>query len=370
MKDYLENPFIFSPRYRILRHLVFWIVHILIFTFVFWPSKGDQGVHLVISTMWAFLFIVYCYPITYWIIPEYLLKEKYLQFAIIMFLWAVAGMFWNYVCRAYIYFPLAAILHFDVGSKNAWAPASLLIMNLMAGFASMIVMFKYWMKKQKDFLSEKNEKINAELQLLKAQIHPHFLFNTLNNIYSYSLKNSAQTSQMLLKLSSLLRYILYDCKTNEVMLDREIDAMKNYIDLEKERYANRLEISLNVEGDTKGNLIAPLLLLPFLENAFKHGTSEQLEKPWLSMDIAVKQHTMRCKIVNSKNYTVKPNDNGIGINNVRTRLSYLYPGNHELKLIDEGNFFVVSLSVELKRLSAIAKPAGTSSLPVPENIIV
>jgi len=146
--------------------------------------------------------------------------------------------------------------------------------------------------------------------------------------------------------------------------------MKNYIDLEKERYANRLEISLNVEGDTKGNLIAPLLLLPFLENAFKHGTSEQLEKPWLSMDIAVKQHTMRCKIVNSKNYTVKPNENGIGINNVRTRLSYLYPGNHELKLIDEGNFFVVSLSVELKRLSAIAKPAGTSSLPVPENIIV
>jgi hypothetical protein len=353
-----------------LRHLVFWIVHVVIFTFVFWPSKGDQAAHLVISTMWAFLFMVYCYPVIYWVIPRYLLKEKYLQFAIIMFLWAVAGMVWNYICRAYIYFPLADILHFNVGTKNRWAPASLLIMNLMTGFASMIVLFKYWIKKQRDFLSEKNEKINAELQLLKAQIHPHFLFNTLNNIYSYSLKNAAQTSQMILKLSSLLRYILYDCKANEVMLDREIDAMKNYIDLEKERYANRLEISMNVEGDTKGKYIAPLLLLPFLENAFKHGTSDQLEKPWLSMDISVKQNTMRCKIVNSKNETVKPNENGIGISNVKTRLAYLYPGNHELKLVDEGNFFVVSLLIELTQAGKTAKPEKISSSAVSENIVV
>jgi LytS/YehU family sensor histidine kinase len=320
--------------------------------------------------MWALLFIVYCYPVMYWIIPKYLLKEKYLQFGIIMFLWGVAGMFWMYISRAYIYFPLADMLNFDIGPKNPWARANLLIMNLMTGFASMIVLFKYWMKKQRDFLSEKNEKINAELQLLKAQIHPHFLFNTLNNIYSYSLKNSAQTSQMIIKLSSLLRYILYDCKENEVMLDKEIDAMKNYIDLEKERYANRLEISMNVEGDTKGKYIAPLLLLPFLENAFKHGTSEQLEKPWLSMDISVKQDTMRCKIVNSKNETVKPNENGIGISNVKTRLSYLYPGNHELKLVDEGNFFVVSLLVELKQANVNLKPAKTTSTANSEKIAI
>jgi LytS/YehU family sensor histidine kinase len=320
--------------------------------------------------MWALLFIIYCYPVMYWIIPKYLLKEKYLQFAFVMFLWAVAGMFWNYVCRAYIYFPLADILHFDVGGKNPWATGSLLTMNLMTGYACMIVLFKYWMKKQRQFLSEKNEKINAELQLLKAQIHPHFLFNTLNNIYSYSLKNSAQTSQMILKLSSLLSYILYDCKANEVMLDREIDAMKSYIDLEKERYANRLEISINVEGGSKGKYIAPLLLLPFLENAFKHGTSEQLEKPWLSMDISVKQNIMSCKIINSKNEMVKPNANGIGISNVKARLSYLYPDHYELKLVDEGNFFVVSLRVDLQQDDVTEKPANTPSLAVSEKIDV
>src|SRR6188768_1606253 len=359
MNDLHENPFIFSPKYRLLRHFVFWTVHILIFTFVFWPSKGNQGAHLLVSTMYAVLFIVYCYPVMYWIIPKYLLKQKYLRFAVIMFSWGVAGMFWMYISRIYIYFPIANMLHFETGNKNPWAPASLLTMNLMTGFASMIVLFKYWMKKQRDFLSEKNEKINAELQLLKAQIHPHFLFNTLNNIYSYSLKNSAQTSQMILKLSSLLRYILYDCKANEVMLDREIDAMKNYIDLEKERYANRLEISMNVEGDTKGKYIAPLLLLPFLENAFKHGTSEQLEKPWLSMDISVSQNILKGKIANSKNEYTPATNHGIGIQNVKKRLAFIYPDRHELKMNDEGDFYVVSLLIELeskKTPTAVSSP--------------
>jgi LytS/YehU family sensor histidine kinase len=120
--------------------------------------------------------------------------------------------------------------------------------------------------------------------------------------------------------------------------------------LEKERYANRLEVSLNIEGDIKDKYIAPLLLLPFLENAFKHGTSLQLEKPWLSMDIAVKQQMLRCKIVNSKSEFTFSGQNGIGLQNVQKRLIYLYPGKHELKINDEGNFFVVSLVLELKNV--------------------
>ncbi len=122
-------------------------------------------------------------------------------------------------------------------------------------------------------------KITVELQLLKAQVHPHFLFNTLNNIYSFSLESSPKTPELILKLSSLLRYMLYDCKAEQVLLEKEIQVMKNYIDLEKERYGNKIQISLNIAGDLKGNYISPLLLLPFLENAFKHGTSDQLEKP-------------------------------------------------------------------------------------------
>lgn len=223
-------------------------------------------------------------------------------------------------------------------------------MNVMAAFTSMIVLFKYWMSKQKAFLSAEKEKVNAELQLLKAQIHPHFLFNTLNNIYSFSLERSPKTPQMILKLSSLLSYMLYECKINDVLLEKEIEIMKNYIDLEKERYGNRLEISINIEGDIHDKFIAPLLFLPFLENSFKHGTSEQLEKPWLSIDISVKNYQLRCKIINSKNEISLPHENGIGIMNVQKRLRYLYPEKHELKLNDEGSYFIVSLLLDLKPL--------------------
>jgi hypothetical protein len=302
--------------------------------------------------MWAVLIIIYSYPVMYWIISRWLLKEKYFQFALIMLGWAIAGWFWNYVCRVYIYFPIANALKFSKGVENPWAPNSYLVMNVMTGFGSMIVLFKYWMKKQNDFLSAEKEKVQAELQLLKAQIHPHFLFNTLNNIYSYSMKGSDKTTDMIARLSSLLSYILYDCKHQYVLLEKEIEVMNNYIELEKERYSNKLEVSINIEGDIKGKYIAPLLLLPFLENAFKHGTSDQLEKPWLSMDLSVYQYILRCKILNSKNDNSYNNSNsfkeGIGIENVKKRLSYIYPGKHELKLNDEDNFFVVSLLLNLE----------------------
>ena len=204
------------------------------------------------------------------------------------------------------------------------------------------------------------EKITAEIQLLKAQVHPHFLFNTLNNIYSFSLEGSPKTPGLILKLSSLLSYMLYDCKADEVLLEKETSIMKDYIDLEKERYGNRIEISWSVEGDTRKEYIAPLLMLPFLENAFKHGTSEQIDKPWLNVDIAVRQHVLRCKIANSKNEFVPHSKNGIGIENVRKRLNFLYPEKHELKMSDEGNFFVVSLLVSLSAETPvyIKKPAS------------
>ena len=119
--------------------------------------------------------------------------------------------------------------------------------------------------------------------------------------------------------------MLYDCKAEEVRLEKEIEIMKNYIDLEKERYGNKIEISWSVEGDIKDKFISPLLMLPFLENAFKHGISEQIEKPWLSIDISVKSDTLRCKIANSKNEFVSYRENGIGITNVKKRLEFIYP---------------------------------------------
>jgi two-component system sensor histidine kinase AlgZ len=142
-------------------------------------------------------------------------------------------------------------------------------------------------------------------------------------------------------------------------------VMRDYIELEKERYGNRIEISFHVEGDTSEIMIAPLLLLPFLENAFKHGTSEQLEKPWLSFDLNVKDKLIKCKIVNSKNQQLSMSQHGIGIQNVKKRLSYLYPGKHGLKISDELDFFVVSLWLNLE--SGDNSKSGDSYLKDPAS---
>jgi len=284
----------------------------------------------------------------YWVIPKYLLKGKYVQFAVIIIIWFIGGWFFNYFFRAYVSIPVQVALHINDIVMDPWQPGSFLLLTTAAGTTCLIVLFKYWFKKQQEWLQAEKEKVSAELQLLRAQVHPHFLFNTLNNIYSFSLDGSSKTPGLILKLSSLLSYMLYDCKAEEVLLENEINIMKNYIDLEKERYGNKIDISWGVNGEIHDKYISPLLLLPFIENAFKHGTSEQLEKPWLSVDISVQQDNLKCKIANSKNAMVNFNKLGIGIENVKKRLAFLYPGKHELKLNDAEEFFVVSLWIQLK----------------------
>lgn len=349
MNSFLYNEFIFSSRYRIWRHVVYWSFHIAAWA-AFWVvmgAPGSYGRHLLNMTMWVPAFVLFGYPVAYVAIPYLLLKGKVLPFFFLMLVWGVAGLYIDSGYRSYVLIPLQEAM----GLKHILPRGPLsfcyLCMTTSAASATIIRFFKLWTIKQRAWMQVQQEKVVAELQLLKAQVHPHFLFNTLNNIYSFSLENSPQTPGMILKLSSLLSYMLYDCRAEEVPLEKEVEIMKNYIDLERERYGNKIEISWSVEGNLKDILIAPLLMLPFLENAFKHGASEQIEKPWLGVDISVRNDTLRCKIANSKNEYVPYSSSGIGVNNVKKRLEFIYPGKHELKMNDEGVFFVVSLLVRL-----------------------
>jgi len=364
------NEFIFSPRYRLLRHISFWVIDLTIWA-VFWTlAQHSIWRNLFHMLMWLPVFLLYSYPLAYWIVPKVLLKGKYVSFTAIVLLWGVAGWFINIYYRMFVFIPVQEAMHFDNVSKPAGWPGSYLCMSTATGTIVVIAIFKQWIIKQQEWMRAQKEKITAEIQLLKAQVHPHFLFNTLNNIYSFSLEGSPKTPGLILKLSSLLRYMLYDCKADEVSLEKETSIMKDYIDLEKERYGDRIEISWSVEGNTKGECIAPLLMLPFLENAFKHGTSEQIDKPWLNVDIAVKRDILRCKIANSKNEFLPHSKNGIGIENVKQRLKFLYPGKHELKMSDEGNFFVVSLLIHLASGKKQENFFSESLLSVTENIPV
>ncbi|HWA36204.1 MAG TPA: histidine kinase, partial [Cyclobacteriaceae bacterium] len=227
--------------------------------------------------------------------------------------------------------------------------------NTIAGFAAAIKLIKHWYNKKMENERLEKEKLKAELELLKNQLHPHFLFNTLNNLYSLIIQKSNHAPEVVLKLADLLRFMLTESSKNKIALTQEIDILKSYMALEQLRFGERLDLTVNMNGDPGNKMIAPLLLLPFAENAFKHGANASLDQPWVSMDIEVKNNNLKFKMINGKapNGTglssSKSFPSGIGLQNVRRRLDVLYPGKYVLRTLEQDESFIVNLNVELER---------------------
>lgn len=189
-----------------------------------------------------------------------------------------------------------------------------------------------------------NEKLATELSFLKSQINPHFLFNTLNNIYSLALVKSDATADAVLKLSSIMRYVLSETKHDTVPLDKEIQFVKHFIELQKVRLTDKVTIEFNVEGETEGKQIAPLLLIPFVENAFKYGVSTK-ENSKLLFEVKTDANTIYFNATNDMVSYDKGNGNntGIGLKNTRRRLELLYPDKHTLSVLKGNKQFIVNL---------------------------
>jgi LytS/YehU family sensor histidine kinase len=207
-------------------------------------------------------------------------------------------------------------------------------------------------------------KTKAELQLLKAQVHPHFLFNTLNNIYYFTLSGSPKAPEMIDKLSGLLHYILNECNQPLVPLKKEINMLRDYMALEKIRYGEQMNMTIDIQdkgspplqGEAGRGLIAPLLLIPFVENSFKHGTSKMLAHPWVKLQVIIENNTLHFSVANSRPQEAKPHvkKGNIGLKNVKKRLELLYPGTHDLKIVSEPESFFVSLKVPLQEANGYA----------------
>ena len=230
-----------------------------------------------------------------------------------------------------------------------WGRQVLFNYPTVVGFALAIKLLKNWYLKQKEAAQAAREKINAELQLLKAQVHPHFLFNTLNNIYSFIINDSPVATEAIKKLSTLLRYIINECNQPLVKLEKELTMIRGYIDLEKIRYGESFNMSLQIQGNAINKMICPLLLIPFLENSFKHGASQMLTHPWVSLDIVIEERDLYFNLSNSKPMLTaeKMVTKGLGLRNVKKRLAILYPEMHVLNITDEVMSFSVSLKVPL-----------------------
>jgi sensor histidine kinase YesM len=360
-------------RYRLLRHLIFWIAWILFSATVQLTNLNSGPIALadlaIYQLMRAFTrlpsHILFCYVTIYFFVPRFILKRKYKQF-ILYFSLFLFGLYWfNYFVLTPIYHLPGVIL--DLPFNQVQLP--LFIRKFYSFYSNInftgaipacclmlsIKYYKDWYKKQSESEMLIRENKLAELQLLKAQIHPHFLFNTLNNIYSFTLTGSPQAAALVDKLSGMIDYITTEGAKSFVPVEKELQLINDYIGLEKVRYGGRLDMQVQINGEYKNKMIAPLLMIPFVENCFKHGASVMRGQQWIKLTILIKEDQLYFNLSNSKppQGIDTNNKKGIGLENVQKRLQLVYPDNHFLKIESTNDTYIVQLKVSLQQLPAV-----------------
>ena len=359
-KDLTQHPFFRSPllKNRLLNHILFWLGYILFFSLLSFSTGEPFLIQLQSHLIVLPIKMLGVYTTLYVLIPRFFLKNRYWTFTVcLVALLLIAG----FIQRAivfYVIYPLKYPLDLQTDLTDFWITYWIVIGILEIAyvtlFASIIKITKFWYQDHQRAKSLMQEKLEAELKFLKAQIHPHFLFNTLNNLYSLTLQKSDYAPEVVLRLSGLVNYMLYDASAPIVPLSREIECIHNYITLEKIRYGSSLEIHFDVSGNISGAQIAPMLLLPFIENSFKHGVSDKIEHKWIIANLNVNNEFLTFKVENAKPSLPIARDKpdytgGIGLENVRRRLELLYPGKYDLKIMDENDSYLVNLRIILQK---------------------
>jgi len=233
-------------------------------------------------------------------------------------------------------------------------PAGKVLKNVIRDYAVValavcIYIIGDWRRKQKINEQLVKGKAETEIKLLKGQLHPHFLFNTLNNIYSLALKKSELTADSILKLTELLDYLVYWTGKDKVEISKEVQLIKNYLDLEKLRHGDKLKLDVDLDIADESELVTPLILLPFIENCFKHGGSKRGEPFWIKMKLRIYSKKLVFNVENSKKSVINTNNenSGIGLKNIRERLQLVYPLRHQLVISNNKEFFGVRLEITL-----------------------
>jgi sensor histidine kinase YesM len=344
----LKDFFISVSKVRILQHLIFWAVSFIILLNFFNTSNKIEKIDIIYTAIFHVSLVTGVYLNLLILIPWFLKKNRYLLY--LFFLLAViagtAGFnmltfdkLIDYVLPGYYfisYYELADIIKFVV---------------VYIGLTTLLKLSKSWfllMEADRKLILAEKEKINNELLALRSQINPHFLFNSLNSIYSLALNQSDKTPAVILKISDLMRYMLYEANEDKVPLKNELQFLENYFELQKLRSDERTEIKLNITGEIKKQQIAPLLFLPFIENSFKHGVKGDPEGGFTRVIINVQGEEIQLDVINNKGKIDKVEKGyiqGIGLQNARRRMELLYPQKHTLLINDLEDSFEVKLNI-------------------------
>jgi len=345
---------------RILTHLIFWLVYISFFGLLWGSYDGKFKEEFIVQLLILPVKLLLVYSTLYIFLPNLLIKKQIFSFLFFLILNMALAAFLMRLIAYYIVYPNYYPDALSCNECGFWMITKFVhyavSLSAVLFLATSIKILKLWYKDQQATKSLEKEKLEAELKFLKGQIHPHFLFNTLNNLYALTLKKSDNAPEVVLKLSELMNYMLYDANASQVPLEKEIQYIKNYIALEKIRYGKRVEINFDIRGEVTGKNIAPMLILPFVENTFKHGVSQEMESVWISIDLQVSEDEMVLKVENSKSpestlLSQKDYAKGIGLTNVKRRLELLYKNHYELKIFDEQDTYLIVLKLNLSKIN-------------------
>ncbi|MBI1836302.1 MAG: histidine kinase [Flavobacteriia bacterium] len=325
-------------------HILVWI-QFLVLPLIFFPKPmeiyhGEGGESFFIGYVLTNLFLIFIFYFNYlFAIPKLYFKHFYYGYGgVILGIFILSILIALFTKTAHPHH-----LFLDREPPNSPVVGSMIIRLVIVLVASFgLKIYQRWRQTE-------IEKANVELSYLKAQINPHFLFNTLNGIYALAVKKSDDTAGAIVKLSSIMRYVINDAKEEYVSLDKELKYVSDYIDLQKMRLNKNVLVSFNQEGNPIGKRIVPMLFVSFIENAFKYGVSTEDESV-IEVEQIIFRNELTIKVRNSI-FNLKEMDkreNGIGIENSRLRLEQCYPGKHELKIEEKEGFFNVLLKIELK----------------------
>jgi len=359
---YLENPIkkkllgngIADFRINTWHHIIFWAIYFLL-NFLRWGSYFNDYLYSLKANLLGFpIHITLAYFTIYYLVPKFIFKRKFISFALIL------------LFSIFVMVYLKYLLTFFLISYNVWpegpethsltfnyAVVMMLGELYVITFAASFKLTIDWLRETDRVARLQKEQLETELRFLRAQISPHFFFNTLNNIYALSLEKSDRAPDTIIKLSDLMRYVLYGTRNKNQCLKKELDFMANYIELERIRHNQDLELNYEVTGEPKGKKIAPLLLVQFIENAFKHGANRSIGKVTIDIFVRIEEKFIYFRVSNTKPpgeaAPDKRNEGGIGLSNVEKRLKLRYrEDEYRLDTFDGPENYTINLKLKLR----------------------
>lgn len=335
---------------RVVSHVLFWIV-LFGLTAMYVSSIEDEWQAPLYNFLLRMPFVVACcYANLYFLLPKFYYPDRLVLYALLLLTLILATNALNlFVLDAFADTPLCPQTYEAVSTFtwNNYVYKAFYLVSIV-GLTSGIKLSKdYLLEKQKYDAIEK-EKLKTELSLLKSQIHPHFFFNTLNNLYALTMKKSDKAPDMLLKLSDLMSYSLYESESSVTSLSKEIEHLRSYIDLESLRFGSKLKIDFTVTGVIENKSIPPLIFLPFIENSFKHVAVKQGDL-FIAINIVAAADTITLEVKNPfvAGREQERKKGGLGLKNVQRRLALLYGDVYHLEMKPEENLFCVNLQIPL-----------------------